>query len=94
MLLSSASKANPAWLLRQVKDAFGDKKGMKGLVLTDVEGGAFPCTASARRAGRPCLTLTLTLTQLDALQSKGSQNSVAVTACYKLGTACRAGEER
>ena len=29
--------------VRQVKDAYGDKKGMKGLVLTDADGGASPC---------------------------------------------------
>ena len=30
----------------QVKDAFGDKKGMKGLVLTDTESGADPSSAA------------------------------------------------
>ena len=30
----------------QVKDAFGDKKGMKGLVLTDTESGADHSTAA------------------------------------------------
>ena len=30
----------------QVKDAFGDKKGLKGLMLTDTESGADPGTAA------------------------------------------------
>ncbi len=38
----------------QVKDAFGDKKGMKGLVLTDTESGARP---SPSRECRPTSSL-------------------------------------
>lgn len=56
MFVSMGRRDNPERAV-QVKDAFGDKKGMKGLVLTDTESGADYSTAALRGA-RPAAHAT------------------------------------